>query len=318
MEQFDPSDQKYKKVEDLPEEYQADFVNLGDGGFVRKEAWENYQFWKREAKEANKGRSVFKKVFLLDRKTFLDFAYEKAWRGSDVEVTASIEDQMTRAFKHMLPRLFPFIENHAFEAVISEENSGRFPAEVFRSFINKVYRARGAKTISLYPIEAGSELCGSDYGPGGKIEKQVLIPLERLLRNKDLGKGFLYVTEYVASGKTTEIVTNCFDMVIEKMEKEGDDENLPDIYCFATVAGIAGPYRDQSRSSSDGRRRYDFMHGGYNQNDYYYEHKRHRTNVSLMEKTSERFFELYNQYREQKLGEAINGEARAKERINDQ
>ncbi len=37
MEKFDPSDPKYKKVEDLPKEEQGDFVDVNDG-FVGKEA----------------------------------------------------------------------------------------------------------------------------------------------------------------------------------------------------------------------------------------------------------------------------------------
>jgi hypothetical protein len=42
MENFNPSSPEYKKVEDLPEEHQADFVNV-EGGFVTKEANENIE-----------------------------------------------------------------------------------------------------------------------------------------------------------------------------------------------------------------------------------------------------------------------------------
>ncbi|MEK7128974.1 MAG: hypothetical protein AAB858_01360 [Patescibacteria group bacterium] len=34
-EKFDPSDPKYKKVEDLPEEHRGEFRNVKEGGFVR-------------------------------------------------------------------------------------------------------------------------------------------------------------------------------------------------------------------------------------------------------------------------------------------
>ncbi len=39
MEGFNPHNDEYKKVEDLPQEQQAGFVNV-DGGFIRKEAKE--------------------------------------------------------------------------------------------------------------------------------------------------------------------------------------------------------------------------------------------------------------------------------------
>jgi len=53
-EKFDPSDEKYKKVENLPEKYQGKFVNVPKnkgGGFVRKEAMENYKTNEKDAKE---------------------------------------------------------------------------------------------------------------------------------------------------------------------------------------------------------------------------------------------------------------------------
>ncbi len=43
-ESFNPSDEEYKKVEDLPEEHQGEFADVPEemgGGFVKKEAMEN-------------------------------------------------------------------------------------------------------------------------------------------------------------------------------------------------------------------------------------------------------------------------------------
>ena len=47
-EEFNPSDEKFKKVEDLPKEHQKEFVDI-EGGFVRKEAAENFSDAKFEA-----------------------------------------------------------------------------------------------------------------------------------------------------------------------------------------------------------------------------------------------------------------------------
>ena len=155
---FNPDNTQHKKVEDLPVEHQKDFINI-EGGFVRKEAWESFLYWEEKAKESNERRNIFKKIFKLDKKTFLDFAHKDANKEyekiRDVEVVE--EKMMIDSFEKILPKLYPFIENHSFDAIISEEKSGRFPAEVFKNFINKVYQQKSEKPIDLYPIEAGRE-----------------------------------------------------------------------------------------------------------------------------------------------------------------
>jgi hypothetical protein len=58
MENFNPSNPEYKKVEDLPKEEQARFVNVQDG-FVRKTAYESFEEIKKDEKESRKSSSFF-------------------------------------------------------------------------------------------------------------------------------------------------------------------------------------------------------------------------------------------------------------------
>ena len=50
---FNPSDPKYKRVEDLPKKEQANFANVEEGGFVRKEAKEEFDDAKKIVELAN-------------------------------------------------------------------------------------------------------------------------------------------------------------------------------------------------------------------------------------------------------------------------
>ena len=50
---FDPSNARYKKVEDLPKKEQGNFANIEEGGFVRKEAKEEFDNVKKIVELAN-------------------------------------------------------------------------------------------------------------------------------------------------------------------------------------------------------------------------------------------------------------------------
>src|SRR3990170_5795434 len=58
-----------------------EYVNIPEemgGGHVKLEAWKAYAEWENMAREANNGRSLFKKIFLIDKKIALDFARQEA------------------------------------------------------------------------------------------------------------------------------------------------------------------------------------------------------------------------------------------------
>jgi hypothetical protein len=61
MEQFNPSNPEYKKVEDLPQEEQDNYIDAGEG-FVQKEAMDTFNKAKDSAKEQNKQRSLKEKL----------------------------------------------------------------------------------------------------------------------------------------------------------------------------------------------------------------------------------------------------------------
>lgn len=69
-EKFDPREAQYKKVEDLPQEHQSEFVNIPKvsekegGGFVNKEAMETYKSWEESAKMQKLNRN--KEISPLD------------------------------------------------------------------------------------------------------------------------------------------------------------------------------------------------------------------------------------------------------------
>jgi uncharacterized protein with gpF-like domain len=64
---FDPTDQKYKKVADLPKEEQANFVDVGDG-FIRKDVAKYEEDAKQQADRINKHRFIIDKLFKEDLK----------------------------------------------------------------------------------------------------------------------------------------------------------------------------------------------------------------------------------------------------------
>ncbi|HLM84226.1 MAG TPA: DUF4116 domain-containing protein [Candidatus Bathyarchaeia archaeon] len=66
MEQFNPSDPRYKEVGDLPEEQRENFVDVESGGFARKEAEEKYREARSIAEFVNSMRSVRLKKIIED------------------------------------------------------------------------------------------------------------------------------------------------------------------------------------------------------------------------------------------------------------
>lgn len=71
---FNPSSPEYKKVEDLPQEHQAEFVDV-EGGFVKKEAVETMSESEKLAAIAN--------VLGKERVTGMDVMYGKALGGEE-------------------------------------------------------------------------------------------------------------------------------------------------------------------------------------------------------------------------------------------
>lgn len=231
MEQFNPHDSKYKKISDLPNEEQENFVDV-DGGFVRKEVLKADEEWQEEARKANEGRSIFKKIFFLDKQTALDIAQEYAKQeDSDRTDFLSIEEQITRSFTHIMKDLRPLIEQGVIpiDSIISEERSGRLPSEIMKILVEKIYKKMGLnKRLEILPlaIDRGSRYRGMDE------ENEIF---SKYIDENRLGHGVLYVTEYIDGGTT---IRGAIDLILKNVEsarKSGKD--IPDFYCFASMGG---------------------------------------------------------------------------------
>lgn len=78
IEKFNPSDEKYKKVEDLPVQYQAEFHDVPGGGFIKKEVLENEERFKNEAKERNSNHSLKNTILGSEEVSHIDIAQREA------------------------------------------------------------------------------------------------------------------------------------------------------------------------------------------------------------------------------------------------
>lgn len=95
MEEFNPSNPEYKKIEDLPPEGQENYVNLPEGGFVTKSALEEEKLAESEARIKNKHRSFSDKLLgknkvdkmdvLEDYARFLNDTFDKNLQDTEKE-----------------------------------------------------------------------------------------------------------------------------------------------------------------------------------------------------------------------------------------
>lgn len=77
FESFNPSDEKYKKVADLPEEEREKYQDV-EGGFITKEAFEEDAKNAQEAKKLNKERPFMDKILFKNKISKQDIAKVKA------------------------------------------------------------------------------------------------------------------------------------------------------------------------------------------------------------------------------------------------
>lgn len=78
MENFDPSNPEYKKVEDLPEKEQVNYRNLPNGGFITKEAAELQRTLEEDALKQNSNRGFIKRFLGGKGVEAIDLAHDIA------------------------------------------------------------------------------------------------------------------------------------------------------------------------------------------------------------------------------------------------
>jgi hypothetical protein len=100
-EQFNPHDEKYKEVADLPEDQQQNFVDTENGGFVRKEVLKSDEKFKTEADAKNSERSFAQKIIRKGKLQFTDIAHEDALEEDKAreEKKQKLQDFLEKEFR---------------------------------------------------------------------------------------------------------------------------------------------------------------------------------------------------------------------------
>src|SRR5580692_7460422 len=104
MEKFNPNNPEYKSTSDLPPEQSQNYVDLPDGGFIDKSAWDSEQHRSQDAKQRNKSRPLLKKAFLQDKISPVDIAHEQALE-EDTRLTRQGDKQQKP--EALLPKKVP-------------------------------------------------------------------------------------------------------------------------------------------------------------------------------------------------------------------
>lgn len=185
----------------------------------REKSREYYQTQLSEqANRQNKRRSFIKKAFGTDAIDALDIAHkeatnEDAERETEnhqlVENAAELKDALIESFEILFDsengRAFiEDIENHVYQCVVSEDATGRVPAEIMLSVINTRYNEHGQPTIPLIGIGVGKEM---RRPPETLVERT-----KKLIENGVISSGIgLYVTEHVSSTGTVRTFLEIID-----------------------------------------------------------------------------------------------------------
>ena len=160
---------------------------------------------------ANEGRSVFEKVFLIDKKYFLEFARKEAMvehgeRGNLELYITSLKKDFEAVFNGRDLNEYAdfFWEKHKklffsdSTAVISEDRAGRLPAEIVHEAINIVRKKKGLSHVPLLGLDASRSVSESE------IKNQMKTWISRGL----LQGSVFYVTEMVYTGASQKKIGN--------------------------------------------------------------------------------------------------------------
>lgn len=226
---------------------ESDFVELPKelgSGQVRRSALEAYEQWENLAKEANEGRSFFKKVFLIDKRSAMDFAREEA-NTEDKERTQESEkksklNEEKETFIRFLSESFdniffdagdsPYLdgfqklvfEDHI-DTIFSEDRAGRISALICKKFLNSVYEEESKNKVRAFSMPIG-RLESYEYTKRNREDVDfVASKISKLIDKNILGANILYVTDYVSSCGSVKR----FSDGVEKALAEKNDISVP-------------------------------------------------------------------------------------------
>lgn len=236
---FNPSDEQYKKVEDLPEEEQANFTNV-EGGFVRKEAKKSYDT-ERELVRAEFGRlENFREridSYLGKDETYLD---EKAMQRIAANAHLSERpqnfeglsgDELRASLQESVAKYCERIYNEYFASMVEMSNrklnikgySGYLILEQWHDF-DELYGVLGGKKIH---INEGL----SAYLDGDRLEYEVSDQLYKDLRSCAIRSGDLFIAKEYTSSAGKEINNICVNELVKRAAHATDfarDRNITD------------------------------------------------------------------------------------------
>lgn len=210
------------------------------GGYVKRSALEAYEGWEQLAKEANEGRSVFKKIFLVDKKSAMDFARVEADKEENERTKENERKLKLNAEKETLIRVLsesfdniffdagdsPYLEGFQklvfeghIDTIFSEDKSGRIPALICKKFLNAVYEEEGKNRVRGFSMPIGRV---ESYKYTKRCQEDIDFVASKLSELADkniLGTNILYVTDFVAGGGTAKRFLDAVRQVSFREEK---------------------------------------------------------------------------------------------------
>ena len=112
-EEFDPKDEQYKEVADLPPEHQEEFMDIKNGGFVSREVVFNKE---KAEEEARKNKILYDKITKLPINKNFEITYVLNERNDNEESLHSLLSGKT------IPHHKPFRR----DACIEQDNKGDY------------------------------------------------------------------------------------------------------------------------------------------------------------------------------------------------
>jgi len=145
-EQFNPKNEEYQKVEDLPEGYQKDFVNV-EGGFVRKEAAEELSDAELTAEIANtlKSQGITSLDVLHERASGKKRGYEMYNAPKELLADKEFVLECVKEWGHSLiyaPKKFQQDKEVVLEAVKNNPEAIKYASDSIRGEIEELLKKK--------------------------------------------------------------------------------------------------------------------------------------------------------------------------------
>ncbi|MDO8668515.1 MAG: hypothetical protein Q7K35_05530 [bacterium] len=176
IERFNPDNNQYKKVEDLPADKRSDFRNV-DNGFVTKEAADGFEKAEIEAREKNKKRPIREKIIGKNKVSGVDILQDEAIKQNidfDIkqrENKKEVEKQLKFELTNNVTRreLFSYIKGRESMGVVIEDICNQ--DEALKAYSTQFYYCIRWLLLSGNDLAKTQKLVDSHAGDG-EYEKE--------------------------------------------------------------------------------------------------------------------------------------------------